>query len=213
MKTVRIEGPSGEEKNAPLSLLVLVPHRDVRLPLRAWSASLFAAGFPGARSFPHVAPLAELSRRLSGAELKCLARSLRDFSGVCGDKFFFGPPAGAALPGSNEGYHTAGPALRLELPVNFFEICGDAVIRPFSPVILGSALVRSAGGGDTATGENGNRLPEKMPLPPEVSFRAAALANMDFRPFPHEAGLNPDSGLDGYSFEWKIGGLHWLPKH
>jgi len=51
-----------------LQLLALVPHRDVRISLRAWSASLFSKGLCGAWSFPWVMPIAALKRPLSGVE-------------------------------------------------------------------------------------------------------------------------------------------------
>jgi hypothetical protein len=142
-----------------LRLLVLVPHRDARLPLRAWSASLFAAGLPGAWSFPWVAPLARLKR----------------------------PTPYSPLP------TIWGSSLSIELSDDFFMPAAGAVDCRISPLVLGAALVQST-------------APDGLPAPPQVSFRAAALANMDCRFLP------VDNGEGGYLFEWEIGPLHWLPK-
>ena len=173
------------------TFLVLVPHRDARLPLRAWSASLFAAGLPGAWSFPWVTPLALLRRPLSRDELKGIARALREYINLCGGKFIAGPQVAVALHTGNNGINTSifGPVLQTGLPDGFFEPAAGAVQNRFSPPVIGSALVKDT---DSTT----------LPSPPEISFRAAALANMSFHP------LSPD----GYSFEWKIGALYWLPK-
>jgi hypothetical protein len=44
-----------------------------------------------------------------------------------------------------------------------------------------------------------------IPDVPEISFRAAALANLTITPL--------ETGEPGYSFTWEIGPLFWLPKH
>ena len=179
------------------TFLTLVPHRDVRLLLRTWSASLFAAGLPGAWSFPWVAPLAALSRPLHGEELKRLAHNLRECANLHGGPFKAGPPdiAAFSIGASNVTTDVFGPALGIELSDDFFEPCGDAVLCRLLPPVIGTALLQTAA-------KNNGSLPASASSPPEISFRAAALANMHFRP------LSPD----GYSFEWKIGALHWLPK-
>jgi len=65
-------------------------------------------------------------------------------------------------------------------------------MRRVSPAVLGAAILRGP-------------PPEGLPPPPEVSFRAAALAEMILRPIrrPGESG--------GLSFEWEIGEPRWLP--
>jgi len=181
-----------------LRLLVLVPHRDARREFHAYSSSLFAAGLPGAWSFPWVAPLAALARPLAGAELKTLARSLRERIKLCGGTFTAGQPEAAALPAgadSGEAPSVLGPGLNIELPGSFFEACGDALLSRISPLVVGAALIQAS---------DRNAACGSQP-PPRVSFRAAALANMSLRPLP-------GCGWDGYSFEWSIGALHWLPK-
>jgi hypothetical protein len=180
-----------------LRLLALIPHRDVRLPLRAWSGALFAAGLEGAWSFPWAAPLAQLNRPLSGMELKRLARILRQCIEQNNDgKLTAGPPSiGPDLYG--RGVSVFGLPLNIELSDAFFEEIRESVTRPLTPPVIGAALAA-----DTLPPET--VLPEIFPpeIFPQVSFRAAALANMSYRPIRD----------DGYSFEWKIGKLYWLPK-
>jgi len=202
LDTVRQKHCHFNHENRPAQgLLVLVPHRDTRLPLRAWSKSLFATGLPGAWSFPWVTPLALLGRPLSTAELKPLAGSMREHINSCGGKIICGLPATAEIPFESGAVSVFGPALNTELPGGFFDAAAEAVLTPVSPLVLGSAVVGEWGVGSGEWGI-GNR--EDLPnLPLEVSFRAGALANMSFRPLT--AG--------GYSFEWDIGALCWLPKH
>jgi hypothetical protein len=172
-------------------LLVMVPHRDIRLPLRAWSGSLFAAGFEGAWSFPWVVPLARLDRPLSGEELKPLARVLRQEINKVGGKLTAVAPVRGILFDEVSVY---GPSLPLNLSDHFYDLVSGAIIRRFSPLVLGSALLSGP-------------LPEALPAPPQISFRAAALANMNCRFSPLG-----DDGEGGHQVEWKIGKLHWLPR-
>ena len=177
------------------NFLVMVPHRDARLPLRAWSGALFAAGLPGAWSFPWVAPLAALDGAISDEKLKPLARALREISRPSDGKFAAGALALAAFPFFAEGedLRVFGPHLDIALDGALFELAEACALRPISPVVLGAALLRGP-------------APGGLPPPPPVSFRAAALAVMRFRPLD----LGGESG--GYSFEWEIGKLRWLPK-
>jgi hypothetical protein len=171
--------------------LVMVPHRDVRLPLRAWSGSLFAAGLEGAWSFPWVIPLAQLYRPLTSEELKALARSLRNEINKIGGKLTAEAPVPLPLFGEVLVY---GPSLPLNLFDNFYETVSDASMRRFSPMVLGAALLHGP-------------LPDDLPAPPQISFRAAALANMNCRFSPLD-----DGGKGGHLAEWKIGKLYWLPR-
>jgi len=193
-----------------LRLLALVPHRDVRIPLRHWSALLFSGGLQGAWSFPWAAPLAVLGRPLADAELKNRAAALRSLINLSGGKFTGGP---AVVANIADNISILGPALNVTLPDSFFSFeddmsakidtstlvdmskkvdapaFTDVVIRRVSPLVIGSALC------DTAS------PPDAVCPAPELSFRAAALANMCF----HQ--------LDEFSFEWEIGKLHWLPRN
>ena len=180
-----------------MKLLVLVPHHEARLPLRYWSASLFSAGLPGAWSFPWLAPLACLNRSLSPDELKRLALTLRQQINENGGKFITGSPALTAFPGIDPGSKTLsifGLKLNIDLSGIFNKPDNNALKVLFSPPLIGAGILYGT-------------LPEYLPTPPEVSFRAAALANMSLRPLSQDKG-----GQDNYSFEWRIGQLHWLPK-
>jgi len=170
--------------------LALVPHRDVRILLRAWSASLFSAGLCGAWSFPWVMPIAALNRPLSGAELKSRALMLRGTIGLSGGKCTTGPSAIAVL---SDNVSAFGPAVNIDLSDGFFAFEDNAVIRRFSPLVIGCALCKSGAkpGADSIN----------------LSFRAAALANICFRPLSSHNGA-----YNEFSFEWEIGKLHWLPK-
>ena len=179
-------------------LLVLVPHRDARLPMREWSGALFAAGLPGAWSFPWVAPLAALDRGLSDAELRALARGLRERS--MPGKVVAGPVGLAPLPFTRRGEraHAFGPSLDIALPETLFPAAnpgdeGPSLAGPISPGVLGSALLYGP-------------PPDGLQDPPPIAFRAAALAIMRFSP------LATGGGRGDYSFEWEIGKPYWLPK-
>jgi hypothetical protein len=169
-------------------LLALVPHRDVRGALRSWSASLFSRGMPGAWSFPWVMPIAALKRPLSGPELKSRALMLRRETDLEGGKFTTGPLSVADL---SDNVSVFGPSVNIEISDSFF-VSEDAVIKCISPLVIGCALCQF----DVKPDVN----------PPSLSFRAAALANMVFRPLPSNV-------YNDFSFEWEIGKLYWLPKH
>ena len=177
-----------------LQLLALVPHRDVRVSLRAWSASLFSEGMPGAWSFPWVMPIATLNRPLSGVELKSRALMLRQAIILSGGKCATDPPTIAEL---SDNISVFGPAVNIGLSDSFFAFEANAVDRRISPLVIGAALCQA------------DAAPEAAPdvKAPYLSFRAAALANMNFRPLPSHNGAS-----DNLSFEWEIGKLHWLPK-
>jgi hypothetical protein len=191
-----------------IRLLVLIPHRDTRKPLRAWSGKLFAAGLAGAWSFPWAAPLACLSRFLSAGELRNAACALRELSGGGDGKFWARSPAASPFPAFFVPPQAGGPpavyGLRLE-PGGFEHIlpggAASKVIRWFSPPVLGAALTDAAG---PETGAAPDVLSSSPPPdPPVLSFRAAALANMIFSPL--------EGGDRACSFEWRVGPLRWLP--
>jgi hypothetical protein len=178
-----------------LQLLALVPHRDFRRLLRVWSASLFSAGLPGAWSFPWVMPLAVLSRPLSAPQLKSRALIMRQIIDLSGGKITTGPPAMAALSDNS----IFGPAVNIELQDSFFAF-EDITVRRISPLVIGAALCQSGVLPDIIR-------PESFLSFRTANFRAAALANMTFRLLP-----SPDGARDGFSFEWEIGKLYWLPR-
>jgi hypothetical protein len=179
-------------------LLALVPHRDARLPLRKWSASLFAAGMPGAWSLPWVAPLALLKRPLSTDELKSLARALRCHINENGGKLTATTPALSALSTGASGKEEKiifGPSLPIDFPADFFATTAEAISRHITPLIIGAALLS---GEEKAAFHSSSFI--TLPTPPPISFRAAALANMVY----YEE--------DGNFCEWKIGPLCWMPR-
>ena len=157
--------------------------------MRMWSSSLFTAGLPGAWSFPWVVPLAAIGQGLSDMELKALSRAIRKQVVPDGRKFTAGPASLAPLPFSqwdspgDKQLFAFGPSLDIALPET-------ATLKPISPTVLGAALLYGP-------------PPDDLPAPPQIAFRAAALAIMRF------SALAPGGE---YSFEWEIGKLHWLPK-
>jgi len=184
----------------PVWLLVLVPHRDTRLVLRKWSADLFRAGFCGAYSFPWVAPLALLSRPLGAEELKSSAGFMREESmrankgkiiatGLCSAAI----PAPHCARGEAADAAILGPCINVELPHSaFIESAGEKVISLFSPQIIGACLL--------LPGEDNLIESAALPPPPQLSFRAAALANMSWLTMRAND-----------SYKWEIEKLSWLP--
>jgi len=171
-----------ETKKSPARIfLVLVPHRDIRLVLRRYSETLFEKGFSGAYLFPWVAPLAEVPEPLTNEELKQLIGEINRER----EKINTQGADVVPFPAAGEGMRLFGPKLaclwRLVHEVN-----------PFSPTVLGSCLLSE------------NEDISAIPPPPQLSFRAAALATMSWQKIPAEN--------NSIGYEWKIGKLHWLPK-
>jgi hypothetical protein len=190
---------------AVLRFAVLIPHRDSLKPLGILSRRLFAAGFPGAFSFPQAAPLALLSGPLSRGELGDLAAALREHSADRGGTITAGPAVPVSLPPAvlfrNEGpdppgFSLWGPRLDLVVPA---AIPGAIYRFPFP--VLCAALIRDGMETDGMDVDSMEAATEGLfPL----CFKAAAVANMSFTAL--------ESGEPGYSFAWKIGELRWLPR-
>ena len=176
------------EKQRAQIFLVLVPHRDARLVLRNYSDALFRAGVTGAYHFPWAAPLAALSRPLDTEELKCCARALREAAG--GRKICAGEASLTTFPAESDTL-LFGPRLDITIPLNALGGGASKVSGVFSQPVLGSCLL-------SADEVQTQSLP-----PPKLSFRAAAVANMFWRP------LQAGGIVIGY--KWKIGKLCWLP--
>jgi hypothetical protein len=168
-----------------LRFLILIPHRDGGRPLKDLSRRLFAAGFPGAYSFPAAAPLALLSRPLTKPELRTAAAALRETSLKSRGIITAGKPARVRC----SGLSFYGPALDLAAP----ELPPGGIRFQFPLLTLCAALIP------------GDEFPENHVPPgfPPFSFRAAAVANMILIPL--------DAGAPGYSYTWKIGVPRWLP--
>jgi hypothetical protein len=200
---------------AVLRFAVLIPHRDSLKPLGILSRRLFAAGFPGAFSFPQVAPLALLFRPLSPGELGDLAAALRESSADRGGTITAGPAVSVSMPPAslpltvpprNEGpdppgFSLWGPRLDLAVPA----VIPGAIYR-FPVPVLCAALIRNgiyAAGTDADGTETAGMEAAAEGLFP-LCFTAAAAANMSFTAL--------ESGEPGYSFAWKIGEPRWLPR-
>lgn len=188
-----LEGPHG-----PLRFLVLIPQGNAA-PLKAWKRSLFAAGCPGAWSFPAVVPLALTARPCSGPELKSLAASLRYTSMADGGTgtFLLREPRVLDCPGLPGIF---GPALALPAPA-----LPPGTGYPFPVLVLAAALL------DPRDGELLRRAADILSRGEPFSFSAAALANMILEPLPAGAPPGKPGREGGYSFRWKIGGPQWLP--
>jgi hypothetical protein len=194
-------------KTACFYFAVLVPHRDFLPLLDAYRRSLFAAGLPGAFAFPAAAPLALLSRPLADQEVKDAVANMRSMLG----KRKLQPGLPVTLAGSPAAESSApgcsgcrlqffGPSLELPPP----SLPPDAVIsiweKPaLAPVVLGP--------GDTEelTAKAQELAFRRGRAIPEISFRAAALANLTL--------WSAECGEPGFSFQWEIGPLFWLPNH
>ncbi|MDR2136464.1 MAG: hypothetical protein LBO76_07600 [Treponema sp.] len=170
-----------------LYLAVLVPHRDSRKILREWSAELFASGLWGAWSFPQVSPLAWLSSPLAGAELKDLARRLRELTLAGGRDGTLRLGADAVLPLPGLPVSLYGP--RLDIALGPGDLPGEKIREIFPAPLVGCAAL-------------GPDDPREI-LPPRRrggDFRAAAVANMAYRP------------IGAGSYAWRIGEPRWLPR-
>ena len=174
------------KKQRAAIFLVLVPHRDIRFILRKYSAELFKAGFSGAFQFPWVVPAALLSSRLNEDELKHCACAYRETIGK--EKI---TAAHGAVVEFSDGMPLFGPRLESPIPQKIFnESAAVKIVKKISPSVIGSCFLWEQG---------------KTPLPVQkLSFRAAAFANMYWKPMQ----INTDGAL---GFKWKIGKLFWLP--
>ena len=195
--------------------LILIPHRDAGNCLVNYREKLFAAGFCGAYSFPPAAPLARISRPFSREELKETARNIRKETAENDEKLQSGGTALLKFAG-NAGSKTAAleeadknPAfleqlslfgLLLNFPRSediFPQAARNRLIRVFFPSMLCAAILSPE--------ENSPSETPASPDLPELSFRAASLANLTIRPLDH--------GDPSYSFRWTMSAPVWLPKH
>ena len=170
---------------------MLAPHRDIRSLLRKNCDEIIKAGLTGVYSFPQVAPIAELSEELNSDELKYAARSLREITR--GEKTRIGEKAAIAFPEDDKNMNLLGLQLDLIFPDSVFGDGIQKIKKTFSPLLIGSWLMP----------KTNEQLLRASASPREnLSFRAAAIANMYWQPFQ----IGDDIG-----FKWKIGKLAWLP--
>ena len=197
---------AAEEPVSPLLFAVLVPHRDCLPVLEAYRRNLFAAGLDGAFSFPAAAPLALLKRPLNSAELKAAAAELRNH---LGDKKIV-----SAEQNECNGWTFAESAVMvcffgavLDLPLPAFP--PDAVLYTWEKPILAPALIAS---------DDSLKPPvAASKADAELSFRAAALANLALQMVPNAEDYTKahktESFEKDFSFTWNLGPLHWLPRY
>jgi len=177
--------------NSKLFFLVLVPHRDTRLVLRNYSETLLKTGLEGAYAVPWVAPLAALSRTLNSIELRKIAHTIKK-TAVKGK---FRTEGAYTLPFSIEEKNKRLFGLRLNIKLPQELLNGAGVV--LSPVVIGSCLL------------SGEESETALPCPPELSFSAAAIANMIWRPVKLTA---KNAQKHAFGYKWKMGKLLWLPK-
>jgi hypothetical protein len=89
--------------------------------------------------------------------------------------------------------HIFGPRFDIEFPVDALGGGAEKVTKVFSPAVVGTCLLS----------EEESKNAALLPKLPELSFRAAAVANFYWR-------QEKQGSAEGY--KWKIGKLHWLPK-
>jgi hypothetical protein len=187
-----------------LRFLILIPHRDCNKALRAYRRSLFASGLSGAWSFPIAVPLAQISNPFTIEELKEAAHKLRELS-VHGGRDGKFHSAGTVITQSPEieGFSFFGTKLDFSKPLEEGEnipINNKKVIYNFNTLCLCTALISSEGEMPPSPIETG-----KAPPLPQISFRAASIANLAMRPL--------STGEAPYSREWSISAPVWLPAY
>ena len=178
--------------------VILVPHRDIQGLLEKMGKELFSLGLLGAHSFPRAAPLLRVSKALSREELKDFARNIRELTKKNDGKITSAQHTYVNFTGALSFY---GPQTDLYFDESIFpESLKGKILDLLSPPILCTAITgrKSA---PKAPGESPGAAP--MTAFSALSFRAGALANLSIRALA--------SGEAGYSYEWKMGPLHWLP--
>jgi len=188
------------EKKSRSIYLVLVPHRDIRQKVQKYSDSLVKNSFTGIYTFPCVAPLASLSQPLNNDELKHFAHFLREATGW--GKITAAETAFTPFPSGTDDMALFGPCLDINISEFFTQRrreeegggnYSSKIITLFSPIVIGTCLIPEYHKQQLRV------TPWLNPL--ELSFRAAAVANMSWQPVQ----------IDGEAaFKWKIGKLSWL---
>jgi len=173
--------------------LVLVPHRDARVELRRYRDNLINKGLTGVYSFPLAAPLGTLSHALSTDELKHIACSLRRING--NNKINAAEISSAAFPSNKKGLSLLGARLNQEIPADIFYSASEKITSVLPHPIIGAFLLPED--------SDNPQLNISFPPVPQLSFRAAAVANMYWQSFKEE---------DQTGYKWKIGKLCWLPR-
>ena len=174
-------------QNAPVRFAALVPHRDAVSVLERYRRELFARGFYGAFSFPALIPLAPFAATPEDGGLKTTAASFRETLGNA--HCTAGPWRPFTVPGFP--FSLYGPVFTLPLITE----AARRILWPAFPVTALAAAV---------LGPEDSGLISGLPPPPDISFRAAALAVVELRPC--------GCGEQPYSLSWSTGRLFWLPR-
>jgi len=177
--------------------LVLVPHKDARAVMLKHSESLYKNGLRGAYSFPGAAPIASLNQPLSPDELKHFARYLKNFMG--NNKFYVTETSFAPMEINGKDMILFGN--RIDPDITTGALSGasftgagkiNSVIQPFT---AGLYFAERKNEKEIRAYLHDSRLSDF-----NVSFRAAAAANMFWKPYKDTA------------YKWRIEKLSWLPK-
>ena len=168
--------------------LTLVPHQDTRQELRKHSDLLLNTGITGIYPFPLAAPLAVLSKPLNPDELKQIAHGIRANIGT--GKITAKETSAVTIPTGKEDMTLFGLKLDLDLS-EIFKINNQII-----PSVIGYFLVPKTNEQQLCAFAS---LRDAHFQYNELSFRAAAIANMSWQPIQD-------------SFKYKIGKLCWLPR-
>ena len=179
------------ENRTAQKFLVLVPHKDVRSLLRKSREEQLKNGLTGVYSFPLASPVAEVSEEFTAEELKYAARSLREITG--GETIKAAEETSVEFLSGKENPALWGLRLNINLPDKIFGEYSKKIKKIFTPLVIGSLLIP----------ENIKQQFCAFTSQEALSFRAAAVANMSWKPFHTEGGI---------AYKWKIGKLAWLPK-
>ena len=191
------------EPGKPLYLLSLIPHGNTVKILHEYRDRLFARGIVGAYSFPAAAPLACLSRPFSREELKEFGTTIRSLTLKNDGKI---QSTGTALVNIPFQFSFFGLVLDITLAdANLKGSFRDKINLSLFPPALCAGIVEKDFNPPRLPGTDNHSRTGSMEEAPFLSFRAAALANLKIRPLK--------TGVQGYSFEWIMGPLVWLPKH
>jgi len=178
---------NNETGNEKKTLLVLVPHRDARLKALKYKDTL---NLTDGYHFPCVAPLASITKPLTNEELKKTAKLLRKVLGT--EMIKASETASVKFYISEEKTILTGFNLKIKIPHEAFDDIYKNILNIFSPAVIGTFLTEQF----LKNYKQNDNLPE-------ISFRAAALANMHWLPVKIKGEM---------AYKWKIGKLFWLPK-
>jgi len=187
------------DKNKTSVFLVLAPHRDARAEFRKYSQSLHKKGLKGVYNFPCAAPIALLTKPLTQDELKIAAKSLRALS--AGEKFHSSKTACASFTANGNSLLLFGSNLNFNIDPDSVNCAARKIKKIISPLVVGGYLQNHECSEDAVSFAS-RFYPELIPAP-VFSFRAAAIANMFWRP------VNKNGEI---FYKWKIGKLSWLPR-